>query len=474
MNCPIDPRTLQAFALMGTVVVTGLVASCCTEGSAAFLNLPSVILALFAKVDSPGALAATIVGLFALPYLPEALRQITRGLGRLTGLEAAGMKLMLAAPTQGGAPEELAAGTGDLWVEVGTAWDRLAPLQEGAVQEGAPPEPQWTNFKSGLDLELQGTAQALKTGDKDAVKRAYAALYRWIDAQESLKDGQGWTGEFEKHLIHTADAMEALGTSSGNRLTDAIARASIFRRGMLLDALVARPSGPPAGGSDAKEIGARAKALFRAATLVDRENAKIFAADGRTTAVLALLVQMGRPEDLDAIAEDCAPRDELEGICRAAREAALWCRERVPPQEPPSTAYGPSLWGLQVLLRARAWSELPPSPEAEARALGYAITLLRGLPVDARHPGPAFRRTAARIAARTGGLPGDDGSALLSLAPELLTDPEGLNALAVAAARQSKARAAELLAAAAALAAPKSKLAEVIAANQKVVARGGG
>ncbi len=433
--------------------------------------LADAVLGWLPNFASPTALVALVAGLLALPLAPEAARQLTRGLQRLTGIEAGGVKLLLAGPPPPAEGAALDKGDGELWVPVGVAWTRLAPLQEGEVQTGAPPEPQWSRFQAGFAGQVSSAEQSIRTvgslnpPDADEVEAAYRKLNAWIEAHEAAPHADGWSGEYVEHLTLTADALDRLAIDPPTRLGSHLARALIFRRGMLLDAAVR-------SGASGKAVGEAAQALFASATRTERESLKTFARNPRTSAVLALLVQLGRPEDLEAIALIAVPRDELEGVASAAREAAAWLRSRRAPEGRPSTAYGVHLWALQQLLRARAWSEGDRTPAGDAHSAAHALALLSGLPVDAPHPGPTFRHTAARIAARCGGVPGDDGSGLLALAPELLSDPAGLNDVAVIAARSSTARAAAILARAAALAPVGSPVAAAIAVNQNKL--GGG
>jgi hypothetical protein len=468
-------KKLSGLAAAGYVIVAltalGLWALQTKYGESSDKALAEAVLAWIPSVASPTALVTLVAGLLALPLAPEVVRQLSRGLERLTGIEAGGIKLQLAGPAPAAEGAALDTGDGELWVQVGAAWTRLAPLQEGEVQAGPPPDPQWTQFKAGFLARVESARQAMdsagpeKTPIVAAAKAAYGDLYHWIAEHEAPGHANGWSGEFAEHLALTADKLDGLAVDPLRWLSDDLAQALIFRRWMLLDAKVR-------AGAVAHEVGEAATTLFESAARTDRDSLKTFAGSPRTAAVLALLLQLRRFEDLEKIAEVAAPRDELEGVTAAAREAAAWLRSQRPPEGRASTAYGVHLWALQELLRARAWSSGQSTAAFDAHAAAHAVALLRGLPVDAAHPGSTFRRTAARIAARCGGEPGDDGSSLLALAPELLSDPAGLNDVAALAARSSTARATAILARAAALAPASSPLAAAIAANQKKL--GGG
>jgi hypothetical protein len=459
-------RWITVLLALCAITAASLWARWVKSGYGIEVALADAVLSWITAVDGPVTLVALFAGLCAPPAAPEVARQLSRGLGRLTGIEAGGVKLELAGPTPGAEGAALDMGDGALWVPVGAAWERLAPLQEGEVQAGAPPAPKWSRFKEDLAVKLASVQRAIGTAGTDRAQleteahKSYSDLYAWLADHESADHVDGWTGEYADHLSHTADALDRLAIDRPRRLNHDLARALIFRRGMLLDAAVR------SGASD-EAVGEAAKALFASAVRTDRAALKAFARNPRTAAVVALLVQLGRPEDLEAIADIAAPRDEVAGVGSAARAAAAWLRTQKAPEGRSSTAYGVHLWALQELLRARAWSAGPRTAAGDAHAAAHALALLRGLPVDAPHPGPTLRRSAARIAARCGGLPGDDGNGLLALAPELLIDPDGLNDVAVLAARSSTARAAAILARAATLAAPGSPLAAAIAANLK-------
>lgn len=407
-------------------------------------------------ISTPFHLLGLIAATLAFMKLPVVVDHLVESLPRLIGIKAFGGELLLAPPSP---PNQLTdrllrPGQGDPWSKVGGAWERLCPLQEGSeIHPGAPPN--WDIHRPKFE---QAFAEAARhaVGWDDELWKAIKAIER--------PGPNGWSGEYIEHLAYTASELDKIGFREGEPcLKDDLARALLFRRVMIIDFYVknATPGGDQLGNS--------LWDLFRSSERFERSPLKEFVESHRLAAVLALGWQ-AVPNIFAKLEAWAADRDEAEGVRHVAREVAATIASQRPPDTDSSVAFGRPLWWFQEIIRAQTWPNAKGGPDyTTAKARRHAIALLANVPITERFPAPLFRATAARIAARCGGLPGDTGAALIALAPEILTDPIAANDLAVSVSRRAPLVAKELLDAAATMG-PDQALADRIRENLALLA----